>query len=101
MLLTYEQAAKLLDPTGEIGVTVRSIQRHVQAGRLRKVKVGRKPAVLKSEVLDLIERMGENLGPTPPKSRSERIGAFDSNSQRPQRARQSRRIQAALRKERL
>ncbi len=54
-LLTYEQAARLLDPTGELEITTRSIQRHVSAGRLRKVRVGRKPAVLKSDVLGLIK----------------------------------------------
>ncbi len=54
-LLTYEQAAELLDPTGELQITARSIQRHVAAGRLRKVRVGRKPAVLKSDVMELIE----------------------------------------------
>ncbi len=31
-LLTCEQAAKLLDPTGKLEITARSIQRHVAAG---------------------------------------------------------------------
>ncbi len=73
-LLTYEQAAKLLDPTGKLEITARSIQRHVAAGRLPKVKVGRKPAVLRSDVMRLIEppqepatvrRSGPSHGNTP------------------------------------
>ena len=53
-LLTYKQAAKLLDPTDALEITARSIQRHVAAGRPRGVKVGRKPAVLKSDLMRLI-----------------------------------------------
>lgn len=77
-LLTYEQAAKLLDPTGELEITARSIQRHVAAGRLRKVRVGRKPAVLKSDVMELIDpptgpatvrRSGRSYGNTPAENR--------------------------------
>ena len=93
-LLTYEQAAKLLDPTGELEITARSIQRHVAVGRLRKVRVGRKPAVLKSDVLGLVECPEPDpvkvpLKPDPAKT--PRI------SQRAQRARETRRITAMIR----
>ena len=56
-LLTYDEAARLLDPMGTIGVTHRSIRRHIAQGRLNRVKVGRKPAVLKREVLALMREM--------------------------------------------
>ena len=97
-LLTYEQAAEMLDPTGEIGITVRSIRRHVQAGRLRKVKIGRKPAVFKSDLLGLVERMGECLGPDPVKVPLKPDPAKPPRiSQRAQRARETRRITAMIR----
>ena len=93
-LLTYEQAARLLDPTGKLEITARSIQRHVAAGRLRKVRVGRKPAVLKSDLMRLIEppvpdpvQVPRKLDPTKPA----RI------SQRAQRVRETKRIQAIIR----
>ncbi len=72
-LLTYDQAAKLLDPTGKLGISARSIQRHVAAGRLPKVRVGRKPAVLKSDVMRLIE-------PPPEPATARRIGRSHGNT---------------------
>ncbi len=72
-LLTYEQAAKLLDPTVKLESTSRSIQRHVAAGRLRKVRVGRKPAILKSDLMRLIE-------PPPKPATARRSGRSYGNS---------------------
>ena len=49
-LLTYREAARLVDPTGALGVTHRSIARHVAQGRLNRVKIGRRAAVVRAEL---------------------------------------------------
>ena len=78
-LLTYEQATKLLDPTGELEITARSIQRHVAADRLRKVRVGRKPTVLKSDVMETIAPPKE---PTTAKENGRRWGNTTAEQRR-------------------
>ena len=54
-LLSYQQAAERLDPTGDLGITPRSIERMVAAGKLSKVKLGRSPAINERDLNALVE----------------------------------------------
>jgi hypothetical protein len=49
------QLAKMLDPTGEIGITARSIRTEIEAGRLKAVKFAGKLCIRHE---DAIERLG-------------------------------------------
>jgi excisionase family DNA binding protein len=55
-LISYERAAAMMDPYGELGITVRTIERLIRERKLSKFKIGRKPAVRESDVNNLIER---------------------------------------------
>lgn len=53
-LVSYEEAAQIIDASGKQGVTVRTIRRLVAEGVLQKVKIGRHPAVHRKQVLALV-----------------------------------------------
>ncbi|WP_282608428.1 helix-turn-helix domain-containing protein [Pelagibius sp. Alg239-R121] len=52
-LMTYEEAAKFLDPSGALGITKRTIRRLVEEGMLTKIKIGRAPAVTRRAIMEL------------------------------------------------
>ena len=54
-LYSPPQLAKMLDPTGEIGITARSIRTEIEAGRLKAVKFAGKLCIRHE---DAIERLG-------------------------------------------
>ncbi len=54
-LYSQAQLAKMLDPTGEVGITARSIRTEIEAGRLKAVKFAGKLCIRHE---DALERLG-------------------------------------------
>ena len=54
-LYSQAQLAKMLDPTGEVGITARSIRTEIEAGRLKAVKFAGKLCIRPE---DALERLG-------------------------------------------
>ena len=55
-LLSFDEAAAVLDPNGSIGITARTIDRYVREGRLPKLRLGRRPAVREDHLTELLEK---------------------------------------------